>query len=159
MDGNIQRIDRYDKKTSMHCEITMTYCLPCSGPPLLQLGHLSNQIRDLVDVENSHREACQINIRAWTNLAKFMVTSEEPARDLVPFKDWHDSLTTQIIRQRAGAKEEAYAQAADLSHLEGNAVSSTLLQSVIEKNERQVEVMLSEILFSSQTGFAIGQFS
>jgi hypothetical protein len=105
-------------------------------------------IRDLVDIENSHREACQINLRAWTNLARFMVTSEESVKDLTPFRDWHDALTTRTIRQRVGAKDEAYAQAAELSRLEGTNVSSTLLQSVIGKNERQVETMLSDILLS-----------
>ena len=105
-----------------------------------------NVIRNLVQLETSHREACHINIRAWVNLTKFQLSTEEPVDSLEPFAEWHDDLLGQILRQHALARTEAEDQVRSAQCADGLTVSKELLESTITQNQRQVEAILSDAL-------------
>ena len=103
-------------------------------------------IRNLVNLETSHREACHINIRAWFNLVQFQLSTDEPLESLVPFTEWHADLVSQILRQHALARIEAEDHVISAQQDGGLTVSKELLESTIARNQRQVEAILSDAL-------------
>ncbi|KAI4094230.1 MAG: hypothetical protein LQ344_002309 [Seirophora lacunosa] len=105
-------------------------------------------IQNLVDVENSHKEACRINVRAWSNLVTFQLTTNEPLTQLEHLIDWWNDLLRQILRQHQNARTEAEEHARSVESAEGIIVNRHLLESTITQNQRQVEAMLSDALLS-----------
>ena len=103
-------------------------------------------IRNLVNLETSHREACHINIRAWFILVQFQLSTDEPVESLGPFAEWHDDLLCQILRQHALARIEAEDHVISAQQDGGLTVSRELLESTIARNQRQVEGILSDAL-------------
>ena len=119
---------------------TLYWASPPSCRPRLTV------IRNLVHLETSHREACHINIRAWSNLVKFQLSTNEPVENLEPFAEWHDDLLGQILRQHTVARTEAEDQVRSARIVGGLAVSKELLELTIARNQRQVEAILSDAL-------------
>ncbi|KAL8802853.1 MAG: hypothetical protein Q9182_003540 [Xanthomendoza sp. 2 TL-2023] len=107
-------------------------------------------IQNLVDVEGSHKEACRINIRAWSNLVKYQLTAKEPATSVEPFVSWSTDLLAQILRQHHHARSEAEEQVRLVEATEGYTVNKQLLESTIIQNQRQVEAVLSDALSSTR---------
>ena len=105
-------------------------------------------IRNLVHLETSHREACHINVRAWFNLVKFQLSTDESTNSLEPFLDWHEDLLIQILRQHDLARTEAEDQVRSVQHAGGPTISKELLESTIARNRRQVEAILCDALVS-----------
>jgi hypothetical protein len=105
-------------------------------------------IRNLVHLESSHREACHISIRAWSNLVRFQISTKEPTSSLKPFADWHDDLLGQVLRQHSLARTEAEEQVTSAQRSGGPAIPKDLLESTVRKNQRQVEAILGDALVS-----------
>ena len=103
-------------------------------------------IRHLVNIENSHKEACHINIRAWSYLIRYQLSTDEPISSLGPFVEWHDDLLHQLLRQHGLARIEAEEQVRSIQHVQGLLVSQQLLESTVAKNQRQVEYVLADAL-------------
>ncbi|KAI9768575.1 MAG: hypothetical protein M1840_004772 [Geoglossum simile] len=118
---------------------------PSSRPPV-------GKIRDLVNPETSHREACHISLRAWSNLIRFQLSTKEPASSLEPFTEWHNELTSQMLKQHSLARTEAQAQfAASTNTSSITPMSSELLETTISRNQQQVEAVLSDALLSMKS--------
>ena len=112
-------------------------------------------IRNLVQLESSHREACHLNIRAWFNLVRFQLSTDEPISCLNGFKTWFDDLVEQILRQHRLARTEAEDQVRSAHYAEGLIISNDLLESTIAKNQRQVEAILSDALISLKLAIGV----
>ena len=119
---------------------TLYWASPPSCRPRLTV------IRNLVDLETSHREVCHINIRAWFNLVKFQLSASEPLSNLEAFAEWHDDLLTQILRQHNLARTEAEEQVRSAQTVDGLTVSREMLESTVAMNQQQVEAILSDAL-------------
>ena len=119
---------------------TLYWASPPSCRPRLTV------IRNLVNLETSHREACHINIRAWFNLIKFQLSTNEPISNLEPFADWHNHILEQILRQHSLARTEAEDQVRSAQSMGGLTVSKDLLETTIARNQRQVEAVLRDAL-------------
>ena len=119
---------------------TLYWASPPSCRPRLTV------IRNLVNLETSHREACHINIRAWFNLVKFQLSTNEPISNLEPFADWHNHILEQILRQHSLARTEAEDQVRSAQSIGGLTVSKDLLETTIARNQRQVEAVLRDAL-------------
>lgn len=119
---------------------TLYWASPPSCRPRLTV------IRNLVNLETSHREACHINIRAWFNLVKFQLSTDEPISSLEPLAEWHRDLLKQILRQHTLARTEAEDQVRSAQSDGSFTVSKELLESTIVRNQRQVEAILSDAL-------------
>ena len=115
-----------------------------ASPPSCRPG--LSVIRNLVNLETSHREACHINIRAWFNLVQFQLSTDEPVESLEPFAEWHNDLLCQILRQHALARIEAEDHVVSAQQDGDLTVSRELLESTIARNQRQVEGVLSDAL-------------
>lgn len=119
---------------------TLYWASPPSCRPRLPV------IRNLVNLETSHREACHINIRAWFNLVKFQLSTDEPISNLEPFAEWHNHLLEQTLRQHNFARTEAEDLFRSAQSVGDLTVSKDLLESTIARNQRQVEAILSDAL-------------
>lgn len=125
---------------------------PVYRPPL-------TVVRNLVHVETSHKEACHLNIRTWSNLVRFQLSTQEPLTNLSPFADWHDDLVVQLLRQHTLARSEAEQQVRLTEHEGGLSVNRDMLESTISRNQRQVEAMLDDALVSLKLAIAAARDS
>lgn len=116
-----------------------------ASPPLVR-PRLS-AIRNLVHLDSAHREAYRIHIRAWSNLVRFQLSTDEDITALKPFADWHDDFLAQLLRQHdlAGTEADDHLRSMNLN---GGPISNEVLEPTIAKNERQVAVVLSDALAS-----------
>jgi len=105
-------------------------------------------LRNLVHLENSHKEACHISIRAWSNLVNFQISTTEPASNLEPYAEWSEDILAQVLRQHSQARSEIENQvrAAELSN--SHTIAQDVLESTVAKNQRQIESVLSDALIS-----------
>ena len=110
-------------------------------------------LRNLVHLETSHREACHLNIRAWSYLVQFQLSVDEPLSSLQPFADWYDDVLVQILRQHAQARTEAQEQARMADQNGVLTISKDLLETTIARNQRQVEAILADALVCLQRAF------
>lgn len=104
-------------------------------------------IRGLVNPATSHRETCSINIRSWTRLVRFKLSTKEDASGLGPFADWHSFFLTELRQEHSNARREIEAQSND----GGERVSKHIIESAISQNQRQIESLLSMALEGLQT--------
>jgi hypothetical protein len=103
-------------------------------------------IRDLVHPASSHNETCSINLRAWTRLVRFKLSTDEDMSELEPFANWHSFFVTELRQQHAHARKEIEAQSKN-----GEQVSQHLIESTIAQNQRPIENLLSMALNGMQT--------
>lgn len=114
---------------------------PSSARPRVSL------IRNLVHLESSHREACHINIRAWANLVRFQLSTDESVSYLAPFAEWHNSLLEQLLFQHNFARTEAEDHFRLVRFTEHD-ITAEHLETTITRNQRQVAAVLGDALIS-----------
>ncbi|KAL7267925.1 hypothetical protein RUND412_009473 [Rhizina undulata] len=114
---------------------------PECRPPL-------DAVRNLVDPETSHRQACHVSIRAWLNLLRFQLHSDECVEALAPLMEWFDELTNQTLNQHNGVKSEAEKQFNAAKAKGDTEISEDQLQDIIRRNQRQLEGILSDAVKS-----------
>ena len=119
---------------------TLYWASPPSCRPRL------NVIPNLVNLETSHREACHINIRAWFNLVKFQLSTDEAISNLEVFAEWHSHILEQILRQHNLARTEAEDQVRSAQSVGDLTLSKDLIETTIARNQRQVEAILGDAL-------------
>ncbi|KAF2460563.1 Mus7/MMS22 family-domain-containing protein [Lineolata rhizophorae] len=102
--------------------------------------------RDLVDHISSHREVCRLNIRTWTSLAKFLVSEGEGDSSLQPLADWFRDIVFGTIAQFRQARTEAEHQFEISKGQNGAQVSQTVLEAVINGNQRPALASLADAL-------------
>ncbi|KAI9666933.1 MAG: hypothetical protein M1831_001438 [Alyxoria varia] len=103
-------------------------------------------IRNLVPLKLSHSEVCHLTVRAWSNLLRFVVSTEQDASTVRPFVDWMNDILEQTLSQYA----EARPAAEDLFHRSsmsyGHEISRESLEPTISQTRRQLEGILSSAL-------------
>lgn len=120
---------------------TLYWASPAAARPPLGV------IRNLVHIESSHREACHINIRSWSNLVRFQLSTNEDVSNLKPFAVWHDDLLNQLIGQYKYARSEVEEHVQSVEST-GFHVSQNFLESNISRNQRQIVASLGDALSS-----------
>ena len=105
-------------------------------------------IEKLVDLENSHKEACYISVRSWSNLIAFQISTNEPVVNLDPFVEWYNQMLGKIIRQHKLARTEVESQAQMSEVSFGRIISKTDQEWAIGNNQRQTESILGYALGS-----------
>ncbi|KAH9865001.1 hypothetical protein IAQ61_008947 [Plenodomus lingam] len=105
-----------------------------------------SHIRDLVNHETSHREACRLNVRAWANLTAFQLSTEEPYVAAKPFALWFKDIMHQTLKQYRLAKTEAddYMKSGVLDGTTD--VSAVMVRQMMEKNQEQVIATLRDCM-------------
>jgi hypothetical protein len=103
-------------------------------------------IHALVDHSASHREACRINIRAWSNLAAFQASRPEPPERVDAFTMWLRDVINTTITQFRLARIEVERDAA-VANAQGQLhVPQYLIEDTIIKNQRQIVATVVDAL-------------
>lgn len=121
------------------------YASPVSARPKLAL------LRGLVDFKASHVELCRLNTRAWANLVRYQLSTDESAECIDTFVAWFDEMTSGCLFQHRLARTEAEAVRDSTNTIGTIFISQTMLESTISGNQRNVESIL-EALLGSLTG-------
>ncbi|TVY31105.1 Protein mms22 [Lachnellula hyalina] len=109
---------------------TLYWAAPADHRPSLSL------IQELVIADRSHKEACLINIRAWENLARFVVTNSSGSVTYQPFALWQNEFSAKLYQQYLGIESEVRHQAEALEKTDRNPISEGLLKQTILANRR-----------------------
>jgi hypothetical protein len=119
---------------------TLYWAAPSSCRPKL------DHIRDLVNHETSHREACRLSVRAWANLATFQLSTDEPYTSAKPFALWHKDIMHQTLKQYLLAKTEAddYLKSGVLDGTTD--ISAVMVRQTMERNQEQVIATLRDCI-------------
>jgi hypothetical protein len=119
-----------------------------ASPPTHRLR--VDMLRSLVDHATSHREACRISVRAWSRLASFQMSTEEPTDKLEPFIDWFKDMTLTTVAQYRFARTEAEQQYAEAKNAGVPGLSDEMLETTIASNQRQIAATLVDLLAAFQ---------
>lgn len=114
-----------------------------ASPPELRPN--VNLIQGLVVPANSHKSACLINLRTWSQLARFVVVSGEATTSLKPFNTWRSSFFQQVLEQYESVAPDIEQQLSDLSKDVTKAISSEMVSAMISWNKTAV----ADILYTS----------
>jgi hypothetical protein len=125
-----------------HHDLLSTLYWAAPPPCRPKLDH----IRDLVNHESSHREACRLSVRAWANLTTFQLSTEEPYTAARPFALWHKDIMHQTLKQYRLAKTEAddYLKSGVLDGTTD--VSAAMARQTMERNQEQVIATLRDCI-------------
>ncbi|KAJ6096449.1 hypothetical protein N7486_007195 [Penicillium sp. IBT 16267x] len=119
---------------------TLYWAVPDGCRPRLEA------IRSLVHPASSHRETCNINLKSWTRLVRFKLSTTEDVSGLEPFADWHSHFLTELAQQHSNARNEIEAQSKN-----DKFASKELIESTISQNQRQIETSLDVALSGLRT--------
>ncbi|KAK8039421.1 hypothetical protein PG993_007832 [Apiospora rasikravindrae] len=109
---------------------TLFWCAPPDLRPSVQT------IQKLVVPGSSHKEACLINIRAWNQLARYVVTSRVDRTIYKPFVDWQNDVFKQVLDQYNSVESDIQQQFSRLSKDASKGVSPELMKSVANANKQ-----------------------
>jgi hypothetical protein len=105
-----------------------------------------DMIQNLVDHTSSHREACRLSIKAWTNLARFQVSNGENSECVAPFAAWFKDIVEQTVNQFKLARIEAEAQFGAAKKDGDNGITQDVLDNTIARNQSHVASSLAEAI-------------
>ncbi|KAI9791877.1 MAG: hypothetical protein M1816_003422 [Peltula sp. TS41687] len=130
---------------------TLYWAAPPSARPS------ANIIRDLVDAETSHPEACRISLRAWVNLARFQLSTDEPTTSLDSFAYWHTMLIRKLLRQQDHIRAEIEAKQASMHAISDSTLAAGLLISTINQSLQPVDAVLIVALTSVRDAIGLSR--
>lgn len=112
---------------------------PGQRPPL-------SLIQDLVKGDRSHNAACLINLRAWNQLVRFVLTSAPISGPFEPFIAWQNEFFARICDQYL--QEDANTRRQAELHVASGAdfISEARLQQQITTNRKSTMVTLRRVL-------------
>jgi len=117
-----------------------------AAPPELRPAlHL---VEKLVAPGSAHKEACLINLHAWNQLARFVVSSDESGVAFRPFVVWNNNVFNQVLDQYLSAASDIEQQFRELSS-EMREVSTTVRDEMIAKNRATAMDVLHSLLKAS----------
>lgn len=109
---------------------TLFWCSPQALRPSLQM------LEKLVTPGSSHKEACLINLRAWNQLARFVVSAEEDRTVFKPFAAWQNNVFKQVLDQYSSVESDIQQQFLRMTKDASNGVSPELIKRVINMNKQ-----------------------
>lgn len=102
-----------------------------SPPDLRPAVHL---IEKLVVPGSAHKEACLINVRAWNQLARFMISNGEGGAAFRPLAAWRNNVFNQVLDQYLSAASDIEQQFRALSS-EASGISKAFRDEMVAKNK------------------------
>ncbi|KAI0518536.1 Mus7/MMS22 family-domain-containing protein [Xylaria bambusicola] len=109
---------------------TLFWAAPSELRPSVQ------SIEGLVAIRNSHKEACLINLRAWSRLSRFVVSSSEDIAVYKPLADWQRNISLQVLEQFLSVESEVNQQLLGMSAEASGKITEEHRNAVISKNKR-----------------------
>ena len=103
-----------------------------AAPP--ELRPKLHLIEKLVMPARAHKEAILINLRAWSQLGRFIISSSECGAEFRPFIVWSNNVFNQVLDQYLSAASDIEQQFRNLSS-DIRRVSSAVKDEMIAKNK------------------------
>ncbi|CAD0114110.1 unnamed protein product [Aureobasidium uvarum] len=130
---------------------TLYWVMPSGCGPRLQM------IRDLVDHDNSHREACRLSVRAWGMIARYQLSQVEPFNDEDILASWCKDMISTTISQYRLARSEAEAHYAAARSTGLTDISPEMLEMTITTNQRSIFAILQDLLLAMRNAVKISK--
>lgn len=99
-------------------------------------------IEDLVRPASSHKEACLINLRAWSQLTRFVVSTRSSIQDYRPFMSWQNNVFHQILNQYLSAASDVEHQFMSMAKEDRGKLQKEFLDSVVSANQNAAKDVL-----------------
>ncbi|KAI3320600.1 hypothetical protein HD806DRAFT_225290 [Xylariaceae sp. AK1471] len=109
---------------------TLFWAAPPDIRPFIQ------SIEGLVNLGSSHKEACLINLRAWSRLSRFVVSSCEDTTTYKPFADWQRNIFQQVLEQFLSVEVEINRQLLGMSVEACENITQEHKNAVINRNKK-----------------------
>lgn len=109
---------------------TLFWAAPVDCRPSVQM------IERLVQPETSHKEACLVNLRAWSQLSRFVITEHRDIAAYRPLASWIRNVTQQLLQQYRSAESDVKQQFANMSKEVSKDVSQDLIDIVVSTNKK-----------------------
>ncbi|KAI8279928.1 Mus7/MMS22 family protein [Colletotrichum sp. SAR11_240] len=114
-----------------------------------------HNLQKLVIPASSHKEACLINMRAWNQLARFVV-HEESSLSFLPLANWQADVFKQLVDQYNSAAADMQRQFLAMPKDATNRISESFMNAIVEKNKAAtMEIML----FSVKSSMDVVQYA
>ncbi|KAH0444620.1 mus7 mms22 family protein [Colletotrichum camelliae] len=114
-----------------------------------------HNLQKLVIPASSHKEACLINLRAWNQLARFVV-HEESSLSFLPLANWQADVFKQLVDQYNSAAADMQRQFLAMPKDATNRISESFMSAIVEKNKAAtMEIML----FSVKSSMDVVQYA
>ena len=117
-----------------HHDLLCTLCW--AAPPDLRPS--VGLIERLVVPASSHKEACLINIRAWNQLARFIIATGEATTSFKQFNQWRNNFFQQMTHQYDSVASDIEQQLVSLSTDVSNSVSRDMINAMVSMNKAAV---------------------
>ncbi|CAJ0550468.1 Ff.00g103980.m01.CDS01 [Fusarium sp. VM40] len=114
-----------------------------ASPQELRPG--AHLIERLVAPASSHKEACLINLRAWSQLAKFIISSGEATTSFRPFTQWRNNFFQSMMQQFDSVQSDMQQQVLAMSKDATSTIDPDLIKSMVAMNRRAV----MDVLYAS----------
>lgn len=130
---------------------TLYWVMPSDCGPRLQM------IKDLVDHDNSHREACRLSVHAWGMLARYLLSQSEPFNDQDVLGSWYRDMISTTISQYRLARSEAEAQYTAARSRGSSEITPEMLEMTITANQRSIFAILQDLLLAMRNAVRISK--
>jgi hypothetical protein len=156
---------QYPKEESVHqrdlASLRNHHDLLCtlfwSAPP--ELRPALSLLQELVIADRSHKEACLINLRAWENLACFILTHTQNPEAFESFTAWQNTFSTKLLQQYFDTESEVRQQADALSKTSKEPITEAQLEATITANETNTLLTLQRVLVTIRRAVAVAPSS
>ncbi|KAI1657379.1 Mus7/MMS22 family-domain-containing protein [Daldinia decipiens] len=122
---------------------TLYWAAPPSLRPSVQT------IEKLILPGSSHKEACLIGLRAWGQLSRFVISSEEDTYGYKPFADWQKNIFQHAIEQYLSAESDIQQQLLNMSKDVSRNISRDMVNAVVRLNRKGA----MDVIHFSMKGF------
>jgi hypothetical protein len=120
---------------------TLFWAAPADLRPGLHL------VEKLVAPGSAHKEACLINLRAWNQLARYIISTDDSGVAFRPFVVWNTNVFNQVLDQYLSAASDIEQQFRELSS--EYQVSTAIRDEMIAKNKATAMDVLHSLLRAS----------
>ncbi|KAH0279914.1 hypothetical protein KCU91_g1386, partial [Aureobasidium melanogenum] len=130
---------------------TLYWVMPNGCGPRLQM------IKDLVDHDNSHREACRLSVHAWGMLARYQLSQSGKFNDQDVLASWYRDMVSTTISQYRLARSEAEAQYTAARSRGSSEITPEMLEMTVTANQRSIFAILQDLLLAMRNALKISK--
>ena len=118
--------------------VTLYWAAPLDLRPNVDL------LERLVAPTSSHKEACLINLRAWNQLARFVISTgvntetSEIKESFGPFRRWRDTLFRHMVQQLDTVASDIQQQLVNMPTEVSKSVSPEMIDAMIRMNKASI---------------------
>lgn len=94
-----------------------------------------HRIEVLIRPADTHKDACLVNLRAWNQLARYIVSTEDDGDVQKAFHQWQCNIFRQLMDQYESAAFDAQQQYLALSKEDSQGISQTQIEFVVSMNK------------------------